>query len=294
MFAHGRFGSLPDMKGAAVRAIAVAWSAAWRSPTRRRSSVWRSLRCFSNCLPTIARRLLETLTQHAEDADDHNLPLMYWYAAEPLAEADPQRALALGLSCGKTIPLVREFMLRRIGEPRLARVAWQRSSMRSANPPTPIEQLAILEGIRAADSRANGASTPPANWAAVYRTANGVGRYRSPRSRGHRAGRDVRRRGGDGPAAKALHLRPTRTPICGRPRGSRRCSRPRIRSSANAAALARRAGDCATPRSPAWHSTTTRRRRRLVLGAVSEAVARGENGRPWPRSRRAPPTASRC
>ena len=46
---------------------------------------------------------------------DHNLPLMYWYAAEPLAEADPERALAFGLSCGKTIPLLREFMLRRIG-----------------------------------------------------------------------------------------------------------------------------------------------------------------------------------
>ncbi len=46
---------------------------------------------------------------------DHNLPLMYWYAAEPLAEADPERALAFGLSCGKTIPLVRDFMLRRIG-----------------------------------------------------------------------------------------------------------------------------------------------------------------------------------
>jgi len=59
--------------------------------------------------------VLEHLTRHAADANDHNLPLMYWYAAEPLAEADPERALAFGLSCGKTVPLVRDFMLRRIG-----------------------------------------------------------------------------------------------------------------------------------------------------------------------------------
>ncbi len=59
--------------------------------------------------------VLEKLARHAEDVNDHNLPLMYWYAAEPLAVADPERALAFGLSCGKTIPLVRDFMLRRIG-----------------------------------------------------------------------------------------------------------------------------------------------------------------------------------
>ncbi|NOZ41363.1 MAG: DUF1080 domain-containing protein, partial [Planctomycetes bacterium] len=59
--------------------------------------------------------IVAALASHAEDAQDHNLPLMVWYAAEPLAEVDPARALALGLSCGKTIPLVRDFMLRRIG-----------------------------------------------------------------------------------------------------------------------------------------------------------------------------------
>ena len=59
--------------------------------------------------------ILARLVRHAEDADDHNLPLMVWYAAEPLAEADPEQALALGLSCGETMPLLREFMLRRIG-----------------------------------------------------------------------------------------------------------------------------------------------------------------------------------
>jgi putative membrane-bound dehydrogenase-like protein len=38
---------------------------------------------------------MEALTQKSEDVDDHNLPLMYWYAAEPLAALDADRALAL-------------------------------------------------------------------------------------------------------------------------------------------------------------------------------------------------------
>ena len=59
--------------------------------------------------------IVGALVAHAEDAQDHNLPLMIWYAAEPLAEVDPERALALGLSSGKSLPLLRDFMLRRIG-----------------------------------------------------------------------------------------------------------------------------------------------------------------------------------
>lgn len=60
--------------------------------------------------------LLQALTSYEEDAGDHNLPLMYWYAAEPLADLDPARAIALAMSAGERIPLLREFMLRRIGQ----------------------------------------------------------------------------------------------------------------------------------------------------------------------------------
>lgn len=46
----------------------------------------------------VAKRwdIVEALLAHGEDAKDHNLPLMYWFAAEPLVPADPARALALG------------------------------------------------------------------------------------------------------------------------------------------------------------------------------------------------------
>jgi putative membrane-bound dehydrogenase-like protein len=53
------------------------------------------------------------LVNQATDNEDHNLPLMYWYAAEPLAAIDSARALSLVTE--GNIPLLQEFMIRRIG-----------------------------------------------------------------------------------------------------------------------------------------------------------------------------------
>jgi putative membrane-bound dehydrogenase-like protein len=53
------------------------------------------------------------LLTHSEDAGDHNLPLMYWYALEPLSGAEPERALHLA-SEAKASPLLLPFMVRRI------------------------------------------------------------------------------------------------------------------------------------------------------------------------------------
>lgn len=39
--------------------------------------------------------VLEALVQKSEDKDDHNLPLMLWYASEPLAAIDMKRALEM-------------------------------------------------------------------------------------------------------------------------------------------------------------------------------------------------------
>ncbi len=56
--------------------------------------------------------LLSALVQHGEDAADHNLPLMIWYASEPLAEADTGAALRLAER--SEIPLVRAYLARRV------------------------------------------------------------------------------------------------------------------------------------------------------------------------------------
>lgn len=55
--------------------------------------------------------IVEALLGRAEDASDRNLPLLVWYAAEPLVAADPARARALG----ETTPLtsIRPFFTRR-------------------------------------------------------------------------------------------------------------------------------------------------------------------------------------
>jgi putative membrane-bound dehydrogenase-like protein len=63
-------------------------------------------------LPTSQRwKIVAALAGHGEDANDHNLPLMVWYAAEPLAAEDPARALDLAAKA--KLPLL-AFMVRRI------------------------------------------------------------------------------------------------------------------------------------------------------------------------------------
>ena len=53
------------------------------------------------------------MLRHAEDANDHNLPYLYWYALEPLCAEDP--ATALKLAAEGKIPFVFQSACRRIG-----------------------------------------------------------------------------------------------------------------------------------------------------------------------------------
>ena len=55
------------------------------------------------------------LVAHEEDGTDQNLPLMIWYGVEPLVPADRTRALQLMAQC--KIPLVRQFITRRLAAP---------------------------------------------------------------------------------------------------------------------------------------------------------------------------------
>lgn len=109
--------------------------------------------------------LLAGLTSHKVDANDHNLPLMYWYAAEPLAEEDTGRALSLAMSAGKNIPLLREFMLRRIGSGGAAEsLAALVAALGKAE--TPDLQLTYLTAIRSALSGQRQVAAPK-GWADV-------------------------------------------------------------------------------------------------------------------------------
>jgi putative membrane-bound dehydrogenase-like protein len=116
-------------------------------------------------MPLSARwEIVEALTAHAEDAADHNLPLMYWYAAEPLAAVDPGRALDIGLQA--KVPPVPAFMARRIaaiGTPEAVALLVDRLG-KSADG---AEQSILLAGLQ--DGLKGRRNVPmPANWAKAF------------------------------------------------------------------------------------------------------------------------------
>lgn len=53
------------------------------------------------------------LSQHAEDKDDHNIPLMVWYAAEPLVELDMKRLM--GIAEKAKLPQLLPYTIKRAG-----------------------------------------------------------------------------------------------------------------------------------------------------------------------------------
>jgi uncharacterized protein (DUF2336 family) len=64
-------------------------------------------------MPTEQRwGVLTGLASRAEDAEDHNLPLMVWYAAEPAVAADLDRGLDMAL--GAELPGLLPFTVRRV------------------------------------------------------------------------------------------------------------------------------------------------------------------------------------
>jgi hypothetical protein len=67
-------------------------------------------------IPVNARlSIAQGLLARAEDANDPNLPLMIWYGVEPVVPLHKTEALRLASQC--KIPLVREFIARRVAAP---------------------------------------------------------------------------------------------------------------------------------------------------------------------------------
>ncbi|MEO7600052.1 MAG: PVC-type heme-binding CxxCH protein [Opitutus sp.] len=126
----------------------------------------------------VAKRwpVVEALLAHGEDANDHNLPQMVWYAAEPLVPADATRALALG---SKT-PLTK---VRALFTRRQAALADETPVTGSGAGRTPggiaglittlgqtvdvNYQREILDSVMTS-TEGKTDLTPPQNWAAVY------------------------------------------------------------------------------------------------------------------------------
>jgi putative heme-binding domain-containing protein len=91
---------------------------------------------------------------------------MYWYALEPLAAKDPRRALALAMIAGENVPLLRNYMVRRIGSDNTDKaLALLVEGLGEAKRPE--LQLSFLRGMnRALVGRRK--VEAPAGWAAIY------------------------------------------------------------------------------------------------------------------------------
>jgi putative membrane-bound dehydrogenase-like protein len=119
--------------------------------------------------------IAEALLSHGEDTTDAYLPLMYWYAVEPLVPRQTRKAIEL-LPQVK-IPLVRQYLTRRIvavyegDEQPDASKAWIMAellrTLRSAGDPD--VQLDILIGLREVYRGRRGLK-PPAEWRETYGT----------------------------------------------------------------------------------------------------------------------------
>ena len=106
-------------------------------------------------------KIAEGLLSRAEDADDQNLPLMYWYGIEPLVAADPERALELANK--SKIPKVANFIIRRAAsdEKSLDGVF---KMLAKAHPDG--QQIVINEVFAAFEGRVNIAA--PESWKSAY------------------------------------------------------------------------------------------------------------------------------
>jgi len=109
--------------------------------------------------------IAKSLAAHAEDANDHNLPLMIWYGIEPAVPYDTVHAIALLKS--SQLPLIAEHIARRITVDLTSHPEPVDQLVRSLNDiDSPQRQTDILQGMAAA-LRGWRKAPMPAAWAEV-------------------------------------------------------------------------------------------------------------------------------
>ncbi|MFM2211024.1 MAG: hypothetical protein RL639_218 [Verrucomicrobiota bacterium] len=157
----------PAVRGWAVRLIAQQWTAgvpalADLAKTEASPQVRRELASALAYLPLAQRAAIaEPLLARAEDAADHNIPLLLWYGIEPLVGADAERGLALAAACRH--PQTVDFIYRRLASDAGARAQVLAIAARetdAARRETLVSR--VVEGVRQAGSFA-----APAGWSAL-------------------------------------------------------------------------------------------------------------------------------
>lgn len=97
--------------------------------------------------PELRSALVKRLLAHDEDAKDHNLPLMYWFAMEPLVADQPAEFLDAALAT--KIPRLLNFTTRRIASTGTSD-ARDMIAAKLAEVNEPAKQLDMLAGLSAA------------------------------------------------------------------------------------------------------------------------------------------------
>lgn len=112
-------------------------------------------RLDSNAKWAIAKGLLT----HAEDAQDHNLPKLIWFGIEPLVKDNAAKALEL--AAGSKVPMVTQFIARRLVD------ADQINTLVATAGKSTSNRVDILTGMRDGLEGRTDIKTPE-NWNAVY------------------------------------------------------------------------------------------------------------------------------
>jgi putative membrane-bound dehydrogenase-like protein len=108
--------------------------------------------------------LLASLLSYTDDATDHNLPYLYWYALEPLCAEDPARALKLAAD-GK-IPFVFQCAARRVGALGTPE-AFDLLTKSLTEAKTEEQKLAYFRGLQEGTKGKRNLPTPK-NWATAF------------------------------------------------------------------------------------------------------------------------------
>ena len=122
-------------------------------------------------LPVLQRaELAAPLLAHAEDAHDHNLPLMIWYGLIPVGDAAPATLVMLAGDC--QLPLTRKFIARRLGEDIEKNPAPLNDLLKlTRNKPEPF-QVDVLAGLAEA-MRGWSKARKPSAWDALQKKLSG-------------------------------------------------------------------------------------------------------------------------
>ena len=157
----------PAVRGWSVRLIAQQWTAgvpalAELAKTESSAQVRRELASALSYLPLAQRAAIaEPLLARAEDAKDHNIPLLVWYGIEPLVGADAARGLALAAISRH--PQTTDFIYRRLASDARARSQVLSLALREQDVARRAPLVArVVEGVRQ-----TGSFTAPEGWAAL-------------------------------------------------------------------------------------------------------------------------------